>query len=93
MAIPFDKTKDPADISDWLITFKLASGDKIVSVISTVASPDTITIESAMIVGNGVVVWLSGGLAGVTYDLEITITTQAGRTFQRTGQVSVEEGL
>lgn len=90
MATPFDKIKDPTDVSDWTVTFKLASGDQIASVVSTVASPDTITIESAMIVGNSVVVWLSGGEAGTTYEIAVTINTMGGRTFERTGEVTVE---
>lgn len=91
MAEPFDKTKDPADVSDWMVNFKLAKGDTIASVVSTVATPDTIEIDATMIVGNGVLVWLSGGVAGVVYDVEVTITTTGGRTFQRTGQVAVEQ--
>lgn len=92
MAELFDRVKDPADVSDWLATFKLPKGDAIATVISTVAKPDTITIDTTMVVGNNVIVWLSGGEAATVYDIEITITTTGGRTFQRTGQVSVEEG-
>lgn len=92
MAEPFDKIKDPADVSDWMVNFKLPKGDQIATVVSAVVSPDTIEIDATMIVGNGVLVWLSGGVDKTTYDVEITITTTGGRTFQRTGQVTVEEG-
>lgn len=92
MATPFDKIKDPADVSDWMVNFKLPTGDKIATVVSAVASPDTINIDATTLVGNSVLVWLSGGVGGTVYDIEITITTEGGRTFQRTGQVSVEEG-
>lgn len=90
MAELFDRVKDPSDVSDWMVNFKLPKGDQIATVVSAVVSPDTIEIDATMIVGNGVLVWLSGGAAGVVYDVEVTITTTGGRTFQRTGQVSVE---
>jgi len=54
------------------------------------------TVESGMSVYNAsvdenqTVVWLSGGVSGVSYELVNTITTDANRTMTRTTTVSVE---
>lgn len=64
------------DWSDWL-----ASGETIVS--ASVTTPDGITEDSEVTGSTAVTVWLSGGTVGVTYVLQCTITTSAGRTDNR----------
>lgn len=64
------------DWSDWL-----ASGETIVS--GTVTTPTGIVEDSEVIGSTAVTAWLSGGTVGVTYVLQCTITTSAGRTDNR----------
>ena len=72
--------------SDWL-----ASGETISTYEITV--PDGITKDSdaKTDTNTSVTVWLSGGTAGVDYEVACEIVTSASRTDERTGKVPVRE--
>lgn len=79
--------------------------DVIVGTPTVVPSPSGLTIESSppitVVAGvdddgntvptSAVRVWLSGGTAGVTYDLTCHVVTGGGRIWELTGKVRVEQ--
>ena len=73
-------------LSDWL-----ASGETI---LSHVIDEDTgITVDSSGIThtNTAVTVWLSGGTAGLDYEVRCEWTTSAGRKDERTITIKVRE--
>ena len=72
--------------SDWL-----ASGETISS--KTVTVPDGITKDSDALTdtNTSVTIWLSGGTAGVDYEVACKIATSASRTDERTIKIQVRE--
>ena len=72
--------------SDWLDT-----GETISS--KTVTVDDGITKESDALAdtNTSVVVWLSGGTAGVDYEVACKIVTSDNRTDERTMKIQVRE--
>lgn len=81
--------KDPADVLDYEfdISAALAGHDSdSVAAVNVVASPaGTGHLQVGDVVADGrvVVVWLSGGIAGTTYRLQLTVGTSSGRTLGR----------
>lgn len=72
--------------SDWL-----ASGETITS--RTIVAESGITVDSSSITdaGTSVTVWLSGGTAGVDYEVTCRVTTSESRTDDRTMTVMVRQ--
>ena len=72
--------------SDWLDTDETISS-------KTVTVDDGITKESDALAdtNTSVVVWLSGGTAGVDYEVACKIVTSASRTDERTIKIQVRE--
>lgn len=80
-------SKDTASMLDFVFDWSswLASGETI--------SSFTVTVPTGITLGTGakapsqadgkVTYWLSGGTAGVTYPIQCTIVTSAGRTDNR----------
>jgi len=82
--------KDPGDILDYILDIAPAivgnNGDGIatLNVSITPSAPGDLTLQSATADGSRVIVWLSEGQAGTTYNVNIGITTINGRSLQRT---------
>lgn len=73
---PSDMLDHAIQLGDWL-----ATGDALLTV--AVVADAGITVGSApapAISGTDVVLWLSGGTSGTTYDVQVTVTTTGGRT-------------
>ena len=72
--------------SDWL-----ESGETISS--RTITADSGITVDSSSITDTSttVTVWLSGGTAGLDYDVACLITTSASRTDERTITIKCRE--
>lgn len=83
--------KDPSDALDWAWDWSrwLQTGETIVSKVVTPASG--ITVDNSTMTADHVVVWLSGGTVGVQYKVAVKITTNQGRTAERTIRINVEE--
>lgn len=81
--------KDPADVLDYELDITAAvSGhetDRIeaVTVIPTPAGAGHLVVGEIAADGRVAVVWLSGGQAGTTYRLQLTVTTASGRVLGR----------
>ena len=74
-------------VFDW--TEWLATGETITD--HTITADTGITVDSSTELDGKVIVWLSGGTAGINYKVACLITTSAGRTDERTIWIKVVE--
>lgn len=86
----FDHLKDPDAVLDyvWDWTAWLAEDEVITSV--TWIVEDGITQDSVTKTDTTATVWLSGGTLGGFYDITCRITTDQGRTDDRTRKIHVK---
>jgi hypothetical protein len=83
-------SKDPCDVLDYQLDLEPAlvgnEGDTVNSVDIDVIpnQPGDVSVDNIAADGYKVVLWLSGGQAGVTYSLTMKATLASGRTLQRT---------
>lgn len=87
----FDARKDPDATLDyiWDWTAWLAENETISSV--TWIVPDGITEDTTTNDDTTATIWLSGGTAQTTYPVTCRITTNQGRTDDRTKAIRVKE--
>ena len=95
--------KDPSAILDWVFDWNdtddhwLASGETIAvdsetgEKLITITADTGITVDSSTELDGKIIVWLSGGTAGINYKVACLITTSAGRTDERTIWIKVVE--
>lgn len=83
--------KDPGDVLDYELDVSQAltgdTNDTVASLGVTIApsgDPADLMLNSAGLDGTSVVLWLSGGRAGFTYGVTLTVGTTSGRTIVRT---------
>lgn len=86
--------KHPSDVLDYAVAFAtwLETGDSLSTV--SVSADAGITVGSSpapAIDGTDVVLWLSGGTTGTTYDVQVTVTTDGGRTKVVDCQITVTD--
>lgn len=82
MAIIANYIQQPSDTLDYDIPYELVEGDTLASSVA-VATPAGLDVDSPlMIIENRVKLWVSGGVAGTKYKVEITTTTALGRVKQ-----------
>lgn len=82
-------TKDPSENLDYAIDFVDVLGSDAIATKSVAATG--VTAGTSSIVGTKVNVWLSGGTAGTTGAVTITITTAGGRTIERSATIYVDD--
>ena len=82
-------TKDPSAILDWAFDWTdwLAAAETITD--HTITADTGITVDSSTELDGKIIVWLSGGTAGINYKVACLITTSAGRTDERTIWIKV----
>jgi len=82
-------SKDPGDILDYQIDIEPAlignEGDTISGVDIEIApsQPGDLSLDNIAADGNKIVLWLSSGQAGVTYDISVRVALVSGRALQR----------
>jgi hypothetical protein len=83
--------KDPSAVLDWNFNWTnwLASAETISTATVTVGSG--LTKDSQSNTTTTVTVWLSGGTLGTTYEVTCRITTNQGRTDERTIGIRVTD--
>lgn len=77
--------KDPQAVLDWQFNWSnwLSAGESITG--TPVVTVDSgLTKDSQSNTGNTVTVWLSGGTLGTLYKVACRVTTNQGRTDERT---------
>jgi len=95
LAVPADPrtgdamTKDPQARLDFAVDWSawLPEGDTITSSLWLV--PDDLATDTPSIDGSTTVVWISGGVAGRTYQVINRVTTDEGRVDDRTLRITV----
>lgn len=83
--------KDPESVLDYEFDWTAWLADEETISSHAVTVPAGITNASDSEDAGVVTVWLSGGTANTRYTIECKITTSAGRTDERSFQVSVKE--
>ena len=84
--------KDPHAVLDWAFDWSrwLAAGETITG--TPVVTVDAgLTKDSQSNTGTRVTVWLSGGTLGTTYKVACRVTTNQGRTDERTIAIRVTD--
>ena len=83
--------KDPSAILDWAFDWTdwLAAAETITD--HTITADTGITVDSSTELDGKIIVWLSGGTAGINYKVACLITTAAGRTDERTIWIKVTD--
>lgn len=81
--------KDTSDVVDFTMDFAAALQSDGIAAISVEVS--NITLDSTLSTGHKIQVWLSGGKAAVLGSVKIQVSTEAGRTLERSFKVKVGE--
>ena len=89
--------KDPSAVLDYVFDWTewLATGETIAvdsetgEKLITITADTGITVDSWTESDGKIIVWLSGGTAGINYKIACKITTSAGRTDERTIWIKV----
>lgn len=83
--------KDPSENIDYAVDWSgiLPNGDSIETVVWFV--PEGLTKGATHLIDETAIVWLSGGQANVAYNVSCRIETTAGRVFERTVRLIVQE--
>lgn len=87
----FVGAKDPDETLDYLWDWSAWLGADTISTSEFTVSPSGLVIESDNNSDKTSVVWLSGGTAGLIYDVTNRITTVAGRTADRTALIVCQQ--
>lgn len=84
--------KQPADVLDYDVDYTdFLNGEDTLSTKTVTVSPTGLTVDSSVIAGDRVKVWLSGGTNGITYKVTVTATTTDGRVKQDEFKVKVKD--
>lgn len=87
--------KDPVDTLDYVFDICEAlagnDGDAIATLDVTISpsNPGDLALQSSSADGDRAILWLSGGIAGVTYGVTVTVGTNSGRFLNRTVSLPV----
>jgi hypothetical protein len=87
--------KDPTDTLDYVVDFADAitsdQGDAIATLDITISpdQPGDLTLVKSTGDGTLAILWLTAGFAGTTYNVNVAIGTNSGRTLGRTVQLPV----
>lgn len=86
MALIATFEKQPADVLDYDIDYAtwLPDNDALNSVSASVLPAGDLLVDLILLIENNtrVKLWVSGGTAGTTYKIEVTVTTTDGRVKQ-----------
>lgn len=87
------KIKDPSDVLDYDITYEdwITDDDTITTVVTSVSPAGELAVDSAQVATPDVKIWVSGGVAGSTYEITVTASTTAGRVKEETFKLRVKE--
>ena len=75
--------KQPVERFSYTVSYEeaLTIGDNVESATATV-SPTGLTVDNVGVYDPRVKLWVSGGTAGTSYKVSLTVNTADGRTFQ-----------
>jgi hypothetical protein len=87
--------KDPGDVLDYVFDLSDAlagnDGDAIATLDVSISPNNTgdLTLHSSSADGDLAILWLSNGVAGTTYAVNVVVGTDSGRIFSRTVSLPV----
>ena len=94
MAVVGTFTQQPNDVLDYDVNFTdfLSEGDLIVDAAVTVA-PLGLTVAVPVVIDSGrrVKLWVQGGSSGVTYKIDLRVTTDLGRVKEDEVRMRIKE--
>lgn len=89
------RQKAPGDILDYDVNYSdwITDSDTILTVVTSVepAGAGGLMVDSVSVTSPDVKVWLSGGVAGSTYEVKITAATAAGRVKEECFKIRVKD--
>ena len=88
------REQHPGDVLDHALPFAdWLDGDELATLAVVVSAGITLGTggKAPAISGDDVVFWLSGGVSGTTYAVEVTVTTTGGRTRVVDCQITVTD--
>jgi len=90
MSISWTPVKDPDEVKDYSLDWSALLVDDTISTSTwTLASGEGLAIGSNSNTDTLSTVWLSGGTAGVNYELLNRVVTTGGRTYDQTVKLKV----
>lgn len=92
MTVRWEAEKDPDDVADFALNWSASprlGNDEIVAS-DWIGVHEDLTVESDSFTVATTTVWLSGGVAGTTYELTNRVTTAGGRTLDQTALLVVK---
>ncbi|MDX0654222.1 hypothetical protein GOL39_18295 [Sinorhizobium medicae] len=90
MSISWTPVKDPDEVKDYSLDWSALLVDDTISASTwTLASGVGLTIGASSNTDTLSTVWLSGGTAGVNYELLNRVVTTGGRTYDQTVKLKV----
>ncbi len=85
-------TQQPADKIDYDIDCSdLCQGGDSVASVTDDTTPAGLTVTTFVGTSNKVKVWISDGISGATYKVQVTVTTTLGRIKQDEIRVKIKE--
>lgn len=85
-------TQQPSERLLYSIDYAEALPDGDLPLVATATTaPATLTVEDPFTADTRVRFWVSGGTAGISYKVELTVTTVVGRIFQDEVTIRVKE--
>lgn len=94
MAVIATFEKQPVDVLDYDIDYASWLPDNdVISSVQTTVLPIGLEIDTAIVINSGtrIKLWVSGGEAGETYKVEVTVTTSLNRVKQDEVRFRVKE--
>jgi hypothetical protein len=87
------KIKRPGDSLDYDIDYTdwITDSDTITSVTTAVVESGELSVDSVQISSPVVKVWLSGGVDGTSYHVEVTAVTSGGRVKEECFKIRVRD--
>lgn len=87
------KQKRPADVLDFDVDYEdwLTDDDTITTVTTSVTPTGKLVVDSVQVANPDVKVWVSGGVSGSTYEIEVTAATTGGRVKVECFKVRVKD--
>lgn len=75
------KIKRPVDVLDYELSYEdwLTDDDMITTVTTSVLPVGELVVDSVQVSSPNVKTWVSGGISGSTYEIEVTAATTGGR--------------
>lgn len=87
------KQKRPSDVLDFDINYEdwLPYTDAITTVVTAVSPTGELQVDSTQVSGQIVKVWLSGGVSGSSYEVNVTVSTSGGRVKEECFKIRVRD--